>query len=107
MEYKVVLTSEAKTQFRKIIYYLLHELESPQAATNVADDFDETVDRLSSVAGSLKICDDEVLRAKEYRTIHFRRHKYLMIYSIHAQFLSFRLMLSDYYFHPKYNFLIF
>lgn len=84
MEYKVVLTSEAKTQFRKIIYYLLHELESPQAATNVADDFDETVDRLSSVAGSLKICDDEVLRAKEYRTIHFRRHKYLMIYSIHG-----------------------
>ena len=84
MEYKVVLTSEAKTQFRKILYYLLHELESPQAATNVADDFDETVDRLSSVAGSLKICDDEVMRAKEYRIIHFRRHKYLMIYSIYG-----------------------
>ena len=82
MGYKVVLTSQAKTHFREIINYLFYELENPQAATNVADDFDETVELLSSVAASLNLCDDESLRMKEYRTIHFRRHKYLMVYSI-------------------------
>jgi len=84
MEYKVVLTSKAKTHFREIIQYLLHELENPQAATNVADDFDETIDQLSSVAGSLKLCNDGVLRAKGYRTIHLQKHNYLMVYSIHG-----------------------
>lgn len=82
MEYKVVLTSAAKIQFRNIINYLLYELESQQAATNVVDDFDDTVSRLSQVAGSLKLCDDRILRAKGYRTIHFKRHQYLMVYTI-------------------------
>lgn len=82
MEYKVVLTAKAELHFRNIIYYLLHELESQQAAASVMDDFEETVDRLSYIAGSLKLCDDEQLRSKGYRTIHFRRHKYLMVYSI-------------------------
>ena len=79
MEYKVVLTSSAKIQFRNILNYLLYELESQQAATNVVNDFDDTVSR---VAGSLKLCDDRILRAKGYRTIHFKRHQYLMVYTI-------------------------
>ena len=82
MEYKVVLTAEAKEHFKQIIHYLLYELESKQAATNVTNDFEETITRLSRVAGSLKLCDDETLQAKGYRTIHFRQHKYLMVYSI-------------------------
>lgn len=40
MEYKVVLTSVAKIQFRHIIDYLLYELEKQQAAVNVINDFD-------------------------------------------------------------------
>ncbi|MCM1176065.1 MAG: type II toxin-antitoxin system RelE/ParE family toxin [Blautia sp.] len=83
MKYKVVLTSRAKAQFRQIMHYLRYELESQQAAKNVADDFKETIDRLSTTAGSFKLCDDETLRAKGYRVVRFRRHKYLMIYSIH------------------------
>ena len=82
MEYKVVLTSQAKTQFRKIIDYLLDDLESQQAATNVADDFDDTIARLSHIAASLKLCDDIKLRSKGYRTIHFKHHRYLMVYTL-------------------------
>ena len=52
MEYKVVLTSVAKIQFRHIIDYLLYEL------------------------------DDKILRAKGYRTIHFKKHQYIMVYTI-------------------------
>lgn len=73
MEYKVVLTSAAKIQFRNIINYLLYELESQQAATDVINDFEDTIFRLSHVAGSLKLCDDKILRAKGYRTIHFKK----------------------------------
>lgn len=82
MEYKVVLTSMAEMQFRDIIDYLLYELENQQAAINVVNDFDDTIVRLSHTAGSLKLCDDRVLRAKGYRTIHFKKHRYLMVYTI-------------------------
>lgn len=82
MEYNVVLSAQAQTHFRKIIDYLLNELRNQQAAISVTDDFDDTIARLSRVAGSLKLCDDSVLRSKGYRTIHFRKHKYLIVYTI-------------------------
>lgn len=82
MEYDVVLTVQAQTDFREIINYLVYELQNQQAAASVTDDFDDTVARLSHVAGSLKLCDDSVLRTRGYRTIHFRKHKYLMVYTI-------------------------
>lgn len=34
------------------------------------------------MAGSLKLCDDSKLRALGYRTIHFKHHKYFMLYRI-------------------------
>lgn len=82
MEYDVILSAQAQIHFREIIDYLLNELQNQQAAVNIADDFDDTVARLSRVAGSLKFCDDDVLRTKGYRTIHFRKHKYLMVYTL-------------------------
>ena len=82
MEYDVVLTVQAQTDFREIINYLVYELQNQQAAASVTDDFDDTVARLSHVAGSLELCDDSVLRTRGYRTIHFRKHKYLMVYTI-------------------------
>ena len=84
MEYKVVLTSQAKIHFRQVIDYLMNELESAQAATSVADDFIQTKQRLAQVAGSLKLCDNEILRAKGYRTIRFSKHRYLMVYKVEA-----------------------
>lgn len=82
MEYDIVLSVQAQTHFREIINYLIYELQNQQAAISVADDFDETIARLSHVAGSLKLCDDSVLRAKGYHTIRFRKHKYLMVYTV-------------------------
>lgn len=82
MEYDIVLSVQAQTHFREIINYLIYELQNQQTAISVADDFDETIARLSHVAGSLKLCDDSVLRAKGYRTIRFRKHKYLMVYTV-------------------------
>ena len=82
MEYEVVLTTQAKTDFRQIINYLLFKLNNEQAATNATNDMENTIDQLSHVAGSLKMCEDERLRTLGYRTIHFKRHKYFMLYRI-------------------------
>lgn len=80
MEYEVILSAEAQEHFRKIIHYLIYELQSDQAASRVTDDMAETIAKLSDVAGSLKLCEHPRLRALEYRTIHFRRHKYFLLY---------------------------
>lgn len=82
MEYDVILSTQAQTHFREIIDYLLNKFQNPQAATSVVDDFEDTVSRLSHVAGSLKFCSDDILRNKGYRTIHFQKHKYLMVYTV-------------------------
>lgn len=82
MEYKVILSAEAQEHFRRIIHYLIYELQSDQAASRVTDDMEKTIAKLSDVAGSLKLCEHPRLRALGYRTIHFRRHKYFMLYKI-------------------------
>lgn len=85
MVYDVVLTSQAQLQFKQILGYLIYRLKNKQAAVNLTNDFDETVVRLSCTANALKVCDNAALQSKEYRTIRFRRHRYLMVYHIDGE----------------------
>lgn len=82
MEFKVVLTSQAQLDFKNITHYLLYELKSEQATISVTDDMENTIKRLSYMASRLKLCDDPRLRDLGYRTIHFKRHNYFMLYRI-------------------------
>ncbi len=82
MEYKVVLTSRAQLDFKNIIHYLLYDLRSKQATISVTDDMAHTIERLSYMASKFKLCDDSRLRDLGYRTIHFKRHNYFMLYRI-------------------------
>lgn len=82
MDYKIILTDPAREQFEQIIYYILYKLGNKQAANNVIRDAEEAKLRLSHLAGSIKMCEDDHLRALGYRTIHFKRHKYFMLYRI-------------------------
>ena len=81
-EYDVILTDTAEAHAQRILDYLSFELENEQAVRNVEQDMKETVKRLSHLAGSLKPCDDPELRSLGYRTIHFKRHRYFMLYKI-------------------------
>lgn len=81
-DFRVILTSQAERQAQKILDYIVYELENMQAAINVEQDMKDTVIRLSCTAGNLKLCDDINLRTLGYRTIHFRRHSYFMLYKI-------------------------
>lgn len=82
MDYEVILTATAKTQLDQIIYYILSEFRSEQAALSVMEDADHTREKLAHVVASLKLCDDSNLRALGYRMIHFKYHRYFMLYRI-------------------------
>lgn len=82
MEFNVVLTSRAQLDFRNITHYLLYELKSEQATISVTNDMEQTIEQLSYMASGLKLCNDLRLRDLGYRTIHFKRHNYFMLYHI-------------------------
>ena len=82
MDYRIVVTKEAEEDLEGFIKYLLVEKESLQAARNVVDDFDATIDKLKCVAGSLKLCENPRLQRLGYRRINFINHRYFMMYRI-------------------------
>lgn len=82
MGFEVALTSQAQLDFRDITDYLLYELKNVQAVDSVMGDMEDTIERLSRIAGSLKLCEDPQLRDLGYRTIHFKHHKYFMLYRV-------------------------
>lgn len=58
MDYRIVVTEEAEEDLNRFIQYLLFIKKNHQAAINVLDDFEDTVEMLKHVAGSLKMCDN-------------------------------------------------
>ena len=82
MDYKVIVTAEAEEDLEQFIQYLLFVKKNEQAAKNVLDDFEDTVEKLKSVAGSLKLCENPRLRMLGYHRINFIRHRYFILYRI-------------------------
>ena len=82
MAYKVVVTKDAEADLDGFIKYLLFEKRNEQAARNVLNDYDATIESLKIVASSLKLCDNPRLRKHEYRRINFLNHRYFMMYRI-------------------------
>ncbi len=82
MVYKVNIMKSAETDLEMFITYLLFEKKNEQAAQNVLNDFEQTKDILSHIAGSLKVCDNERLKELEYRRINFQNHRYFMLYRV-------------------------
>ena len=82
MDYKIVVTKDAEEDLDRFIKYLIFEKESMQAAQNVLNDYDATIESLKHVAGSLKLCDNPMLHHLGYRRINFLNHRYFMLYRI-------------------------
>ena len=82
MDYKVVITKDAEDDLDRFVKYLIFEKKNMQAAQNVLDDYDATIESLKHVAGSLKLCDNPRLCLLEYRRINFLNHRYFMLYRI-------------------------
>ncbi len=82
MVYNVVVTTEAQEDMEQFIKYLVMEKSSIEAAKNVMDDYDNTIEALKLVAGSLKLCDNPRLQEFKYRRINFLKHRYFMLYRL-------------------------
>lgn len=82
MDYDVIITSDAENDLNRYIRYLLFEKGNEQAASNLLDDFEETVQALSSVAGNLKFCENPRLKELGYKRINFHRHRYFMLFRV-------------------------
>ena len=66
MDYKVFLSVDAEEELEEIVRYLMFEKRNEQAAKNVLEDFETIKERLSKLAGSLKLCDNPRLKKFGY-----------------------------------------
>ncbi|MEE1374278.1 MAG: type II toxin-antitoxin system RelE/ParE family toxin [Clostridia bacterium] len=82
MDYRIVVTEEAEEDLNRFIQYLLFIKKNHQAAINVLDDFEDTVEMLKHVAGSLKMCDNSRLEELGYHRVNFQKHRYFILYRI-------------------------
>ena len=82
VSYKVILSPHALGQLEDHISYLLYVKQNKQAARSLWRDANKTKKRLSGIASSLKYCDHPSLKAAGYRIIHFKSHRYVMLYHI-------------------------
>ncbi len=82
MDYKVVITIDAESDFIRHIRYILEKFYNDQAAKSVADDFEETKNSLAKSAGSLQYCENPRLRALGYKRINYLHHDYFMLFRV-------------------------
>ena len=66
-QYKVYVQTDAQADLRKCIDYLLHVKKNRQAAKNLLEDFHETLDALSIIAGSVRNPDSELLKSRKLK----------------------------------------
>ncbi len=82
MAYKVIIMPPAKRRLDMYVCYTIETLKNRSAAKAIMADARETKKRLSTVADSLKICDNPILAKYGYRKIKFAKHNFVMIYRI-------------------------
>ena len=82
MVYKVIIMPPAKRRLDMYVHYTVETLKNRQAAKAIIADAREAKKKLTTVADSLKICDDPVLAKYGYRKIKFARHRFVMLYRI-------------------------
>ncbi|MBR3307217.1 MAG: type II toxin-antitoxin system RelE/ParE family toxin [Lachnospiraceae bacterium] len=80
--YRVVVTDNVQNDLDNFVYYLLVEKLNEQAASALLADYDETIEELSKVAGSLRTIEDPDL--SEYRKMRLRWHDYYLLYRING-----------------------
>lgn len=73
---------DVQNDLDEFVRYLLIDKKNEQAAIAVLNDYDDTLNELSKVAGSLKLLDDEEMARLGYRKIRFQRHRYYLVYKI-------------------------
>lgn len=83
--YKVIVTPDAKRDFRKYLLYLRNVKKNPQAADQVVDDFQATKESLSRNADAIADPMSEKLRQRGLKRYNFvQGHRYFLLFKIEA-----------------------
>ena len=83
--YVIQVTEKADRDLDRCVNYLLHAKKNRQAAKNLLSDYRKTLDRLSNVAGSLKIPESEALRSRNLKRLNFGKHDYFLLFRIDGE----------------------
>ena len=86
--YKVKVSPNAKGELKDRLAYLVKVKHNKQAATNVMQDYRETRESLSRIAGSIKESDSKKLRERGLKRINFRRHDYFLLFRTDGEIVT-------------------
>ena len=95
MACRVVILPKAQMRLERYIAYTKEVLKNPTAARNIAKDARNTKKRLASMAHTLALCQDEELASLGYRTIHFAKYDFFMVYRIEGDVVYVDSMFHD------------
>lgn len=84
VSYKVRISPTAMAQLNCYVDYVQHTLLNEEAADSVLLDAMDTIEKLESVAGSLRDCDHPELKKRGIKKIKFLKHDYVMLYSVNG-----------------------
>ena len=79
-QYKVIITPDAEDDFEKYLEYLLNIKKNPQAYINLLQDFEDTKNSLSNIAGSISEPKSERLRERYLKRMNFLHHNYFLLF---------------------------
>lgn len=79
MDYKLLITNEAKCDIDEIISYIVNELKNPIAAENLLTKIELSFDTISSNPLAFPLCSDKRLRDGGYRKISVKN--YIVFYT--------------------------
>lgn len=82
MAFKVELSELASMQYDKSLAHIYLMLKNPQVADSLMQDFDDTVKMLEEQADCFGYCRSERLRRLGFHKVHFKRHRYLLVYRV-------------------------
>lgn len=67
MTYEVKVTRQALEQMQEITHYIAHELCAPDAAYNLLDEMENTINSLEDMPGRMSLVDEELWRTEGVR----------------------------------------
>ncbi len=78
--YSIEVTPNADADVERCYRYLVEVLHSWEAADAFLDDYYESLDKLSLVAGKLKMGEHPLMKSRALRRLNFHRHHYFLLY---------------------------
>ncbi len=82
MAYELLISERADQQIDKLASYLLTVLNNPRACANFFDEIKKTYEMLRSDPFCFKLCSEELLAQKGYRSAQLPTMRYRIIYRV-------------------------